>query len=62
MSGAEPQPMGRPKRGDLVGTEGGGVGRYVGRLPAGSDWVCYEPAEYAKMCAAFDGLRGRYIW
>jgi hypothetical protein len=35
-------------------------GRFVGKTPRSSTWICYEPGDiaFARMCAAFDNLYG----
>lgn len=42
------------RRGDLVQTPGGGIGRFVGAGRHGT-WIAYEGDDFAAMCRAFDG-------
>ena len=46
---------------DLTGLRRGDAingGRFVGKAPRSSAWICYEAGEvaFARMCAAFDNL------
>lgn len=43
------------KRGQLVDT-GGQIGIFIGRSPAGTDWVAYGPSTFNMLCARFDKL------
>lgn len=44
---------GFPARGATITTPGGGVGRYVGSLLTGTDWIAYEQDDYPSMRDAF---------
>ncbi len=50
----------RTKRGEMVTTDGGARGRFVGTTASGTDWILYaddeaaDPGAWARICAAFD--------
>jgi hypothetical protein len=44
----------QPRRGDVVQTPGGGVGRYVGATDAGLEYIAYIGEDFAAVCRAFD--------
>lgn len=41
-------------RGDVVRTQGGAKGMFVGVGRADVTWMCYDPARFMRACAAFD--------
>lgn len=43
------------RRGDLVPTDGGGAGHFVGVTDAGVVWIAYQGGKgFNRMCASFD--------
>jgi len=42
------------KRGDMVTTPAGAVGRYIGTTSRGLIWTAWPGDDFARMCAAFD--------